>query len=304
MGTGVVGTRPVDGGDEAGGGGHRRVGGDVRRHLPRAAPKLVRAAYLIVRSRHVAEELVHDGFVRLHQNFDDVESPGGFLHTVVVRLCLTWLKRRTWSSSGSQRLARRRRSPQDPRPEDADEMWAALAHVDPERRRSWCCGSTRTCPTSGSPRSSSARSGRCAAASIEGWPTCGRRSSDERRTTIRPAGDDAGPTGEAIEDEAQVAALRRTLVARSSALLIEERPFGLRLGPAGARGRAGRADGAVDRGPAARGARRTRTRCPDDDRLGARRGPRRRAPAAGWRGSPRAVPAASASVVVGLAAGR
>lgn len=96
--------------------------------------KLVRTAFLIVRSRHVAEELVHDGFIQLHQRFDEVEAPGGFLHTVVVRLCLTWLKRRTMELDRAQRVAGAAAVAEAPAPEDADEMWAALAHVDPERR--------------------------------------------------------------------------------------------------------------------------------------------------------------------------
>ena len=96
--------------------------------------KLVRTAYLIVRSRHVAEELVHDGFIQLHQNFDRVETPAGFLHTVVVRLCLTWLKRRTMELDRVQRFPGPRPRAEAPAPEDADELWTALAHVDPDRR--------------------------------------------------------------------------------------------------------------------------------------------------------------------------
>jgi len=96
--------------------------------------KLVRTAFLIVRSRHVAEELVHDGFIQLHQNFDHVASPGGFLHTVVVRLCLTWLKRRTMELDRAHRLPSSSVVAETPAPEDADEVWSALAQVDPDRR--------------------------------------------------------------------------------------------------------------------------------------------------------------------------
>ena len=95
--------------------------------------KLVRTAYLIVRSRHVAEELVHDGFIQLHQRFEQVESPGGFLHTVVVRLCLTWSRRRVMELDRVTRDPGPTVTP-GPAPEDADEVWAALARVDPDRR--------------------------------------------------------------------------------------------------------------------------------------------------------------------------
>jgi RNA polymerase sigma-70 factor (ECF subfamily) len=91
--------------------------------------KLVRTAYLMVRSQHVAEELVHDGFVRLHQNFADVERPGGFLHTAVVHLCLTWLKRRDMEQDRLQRLD----DPVEPE-QEPDELWDAIGRLDPDRR--------------------------------------------------------------------------------------------------------------------------------------------------------------------------
>lgn len=91
--------------------------------------KLVRTAYLIVRSQHVAEELVHDGFVRLHQNFDTVESPGAFLHTAVVRLCLTWLKRRNMESDRLRSLPVRSTTEAQ-----ADDLWDAIGRLDPDRR--------------------------------------------------------------------------------------------------------------------------------------------------------------------------
>lgn len=106
-------------------------------------PKLVRVAFLIVRSQHVAEELVHDGFLRLHQNLDTVDSPGGFLHTAVVRLCLTWLKRRDMERDRLQLLpvdeegataSGGHGAAAPPAVEDADELWDALAHLDPDRR--------------------------------------------------------------------------------------------------------------------------------------------------------------------------
>ena len=92
--------------------------------------RMVRTAYLIVRSQHVAEELVHDGFLRLHQHLDTVDNPGGFLHTTVVRLCLTWLRRRDMERDRLQRI------PEPPPPDgpEVDELWDALATLDPDRR--------------------------------------------------------------------------------------------------------------------------------------------------------------------------
>lgn len=96
--------------------------------------KLVRTAYLIVHSRHVAEELVQDGFVQLHQHFDEVDNPGGFLHTAVVRLCLTWLRRRDMETDRVKRYPGSPAVDAEGATEDADELWSALAHLNPERR--------------------------------------------------------------------------------------------------------------------------------------------------------------------------
>lgn len=41
----------------------------------------------------VADELVHDAFVQLHQRWETVDVPAGYLRTTLVRLCLTWRKR-------------------------------------------------------------------------------------------------------------------------------------------------------------------------------------------------------------------
>ncbi len=91
---------------------------------------LIRLAYLIVQSQQVAEDLVQDGFVRLHQNFDTVDNPAGFLHTAIVRLCLTWLKRRDVERDSIARAA----EPATSTSPEIDEMWDALAGLDPDRR--------------------------------------------------------------------------------------------------------------------------------------------------------------------------
>jgi RNA polymerase sigma factor (sigma-70 family) len=95
-----------------------------------ARPSLVRVAYLAIGSHAVAEELVQEAFVRLHVHFDRVDNPGGFLHTTLVRLCLTWQKRR---SLEIERLATL------PGPEPTgepvvDATWEALRRIQPERR--------------------------------------------------------------------------------------------------------------------------------------------------------------------------
>jgi RNA polymerase sigma-70 factor (sigma-E family) len=98
-------------------------------------PGLVRLAYLLVRSTAVAEELVHEAFIRLHGHWADVENPPGFLRTATVRLCFTW--------SSRQRRERDRLELVPPAAPvlgvddaaaDADELWEALGRLDADRR--------------------------------------------------------------------------------------------------------------------------------------------------------------------------
>jgi RNA polymerase sigma factor (sigma-70 family) len=84
----------------------------------------------MVGSVGVAEELVHDGFIRLHRNWDRVEHPRAFLRVAVVNLCLSW--------RGRERRARDR-APLliEPGPlgdDRLDPLWDALAKLRPERR--------------------------------------------------------------------------------------------------------------------------------------------------------------------------
>jgi RNA polymerase sigma factor (sigma-70 family) len=91
---------------------------------------IVGLASLLVGSQAVAEELAQDAFLRLFERFDDVTNPAGFLRTVVVRLCLTWQKRRTTE----QRLVRQVGVDQPTSIPEVDETWAALGRLDPDRR--------------------------------------------------------------------------------------------------------------------------------------------------------------------------
>jgi RNA polymerase sigma factor (sigma-70 family) len=97
---------------------------------------LVRLAYLVVRSHAVAEELVHDAFMRLHDHFDEVESPPAYLRTVLVRLCISWLRRATTERDRLDRVAATVDVAE--RPVDAgldgDGLWAAVGRLRPDRR--------------------------------------------------------------------------------------------------------------------------------------------------------------------------
>jgi RNA polymerase sigma-70 factor (ECF subfamily) len=93
-------------------------------------PTMVRIAYVSVGSRAIAEEIVHDAFVRLHDHLATVDNPGGFVRVAVVRLCATWHKRHRMERDRLALVAKADRS-DDP---DIDETWDALATLAPERR--------------------------------------------------------------------------------------------------------------------------------------------------------------------------
>ena len=58
------------------------------------APRLRRVAYLMVGRSDVAEEIVHEAFVRTFDRLPSVDAPAAYLRTTVVNLCLSWRGRR------------------------------------------------------------------------------------------------------------------------------------------------------------------------------------------------------------------
>ena len=95
-----------------------------------ARPGLIRLAYLIVGSRAVAEELVQESFLRLHQRFAEVDNPMGYLRVALVRLCTTANRRRAMEAERLQRATERGASAEH----DVDETWAVVQRLRPERR--------------------------------------------------------------------------------------------------------------------------------------------------------------------------
>jgi len=90
---------------------------------------MTKVAYLMMGSRQLAEELVQDAFIRLYEHFDDVKNPGGFLRTVVTRLCI--------NASNRQAMERQRVTLLDSRvytDPDIDEMWDRLAAISADHR--------------------------------------------------------------------------------------------------------------------------------------------------------------------------
>src|SRR3954447_15257687 len=54
---------------------------------------LARLAGLLPGSTLVAEDIVHDAFVQLHQRWSDVQRPGAYLRTAVVNGCRGYHRR-------------------------------------------------------------------------------------------------------------------------------------------------------------------------------------------------------------------
>jgi RNA polymerase sigma-70 factor (sigma-E family) len=100
------------------------------------APDAVRLAYLLTGDRHLAEDLVHESFVRLFGRFRDLRNPdafGGYLRTTVVNLARSHFRRRRVERAYVEREGREPR-PAAVDPERGDELWEALQRLRPRQR--------------------------------------------------------------------------------------------------------------------------------------------------------------------------
>jgi len=90
---------------------------------------MVRVAYLITRSRPVAEEVVQDAFMAVLQRWGSIDSPGGYLRQTVVRAAVA-TRKRAWRG----RVLERANSESQTDEPGIDEMRAALTHLPPKQR--------------------------------------------------------------------------------------------------------------------------------------------------------------------------
>lgn len=93
------------------------------RHIP-----MVRLAYTIVGSQPLAEDIVHDAFIKVSRSCERVEQPAAYLRRAVVNEAITALRRRGRESRRSFG------TPPVALLHELDETRAALAHV-PARQR-------------------------------------------------------------------------------------------------------------------------------------------------------------------------
>jgi RNA polymerase sigma factor (sigma-70 family) len=91
---------------------------------------MIRLAWLLVGSRAVAEEVVHDAFLALHQRWDAVDNPGGYLRRSVVNGAMSWRRRR----DHEERLFAVVGEPPPTGDPAIDTMWDAVQRLTPNRR--------------------------------------------------------------------------------------------------------------------------------------------------------------------------
>jgi RNA polymerase sigma factor (sigma-70 family) len=89
---------------------------------------MVRLAVLLTGSENLAEDLVHDAFVRVHARWSRIEWPTSYLRAAVVNACRSARRRATLERSFAAS------SPTPVAALDADEMFDALATL-PYRQR-------------------------------------------------------------------------------------------------------------------------------------------------------------------------
>ena len=90
--------------------------------------EMVRLAFLVTGSVHVAEEVVHDSFIAVQQKWDKINNPRAYLRSAVVNR----------SRSHLRRLSIQRRAPIElplpSYPEEIDETWALIQQLPTKQR--------------------------------------------------------------------------------------------------------------------------------------------------------------------------
>lgn len=91
---------------------------------------MIRLAWLLVGSRAVAEEVVHDAFLVVHQRWHAIDNPGGYLRRTVVNESSRWRRRR----DREHHLLAVVGEPPPTGDASIDTMWDAIQRLRPERR--------------------------------------------------------------------------------------------------------------------------------------------------------------------------
>jgi DNA-directed RNA polymerase specialized sigma24 family protein len=89
---------------------------------------MVRLAHLITGSNAVAEEIVQDAFIRLHEHWERADNHHAYLRTIVTNLCKTQLRRQDLERRATESTERVALQP------EIDETWLAICRL-PFRQR-------------------------------------------------------------------------------------------------------------------------------------------------------------------------
>ncbi len=89
---------------------------------------MVRLAHLITGSNAVAEEIVQDAFIRLHEHWERADNHHAYLRTIVTNLCKTQLRRQDLERRTTESTERVALQP------EIDETWPAICRL-PFRQR-------------------------------------------------------------------------------------------------------------------------------------------------------------------------
>jgi RNA polymerase sigma factor (sigma-70 family) len=94
--------------------------------------RLVRTAFLLTGSRAVAEDLVHDAFVRAQGRVGAADRPGAYLHATLANLCRRYLRRQGLEARVRSVLATT--SKPDRADATGDHLFDSLASLTPPQR--------------------------------------------------------------------------------------------------------------------------------------------------------------------------
>jgi RNA polymerase sigma-70 factor (sigma-E family) len=88
---------------------------------------MLRLAYLLTQSGAIAEELVHDSFIRVQPRWGTLDEPAAYLRRTVTNACYSYHRRRHLEQAIAP-------EPGGIAAPEHDEMWDALDHLAPRRR--------------------------------------------------------------------------------------------------------------------------------------------------------------------------